>query len=237
MIYKINKNYFDKVDSQDKAYWLGFIWADGYISKRERVGRIEYCMKISVSEIDKDHLHKFKTSTESTHPIKYYELSKGSFPSDYKEARFFISSLYMCEILYNDYGIIPRRSNVDKTISKIPKEYMHHFIRGIFDGDGSFSYYLHKETQKKGGVQFTTSPCLLDIIEENFIEAGLCADFSRKHYKRHKEENKDVNCRTLGFSGVPQSKRILDYLYTDSNGLYLDRKHDKYIQFIKDFDL
>lgn len=194
-------------------------------------------MKVSLSELDTTHLEKFKTSLESTHPIQFYELGKSGFASEYKETRFFVSNMHMCGVLYNNYGIVPRRDNVDKTISKIPKQYIRHFIRGVFDGDGSFSYYLHKKTQKKAGVQFTTSPCLLPVIEKEFVEAGLCADISRKHYKRHKEEDKDINCMSLIFSGVRQSKRILDYLYFDSNGMYLERKHNKYEQFIKDFDL
>ena len=49
--YKANFNYFDKIDTPDKAYWLGFIWADGYIAKRERKQpngcvRIEYNLKL-----------------------------------------------------------------------------------------------------------------------------------------------------------------------------------------------
>lgn len=188
-------------------------------------------------EFDVAHLEKFKTSVGSTHPIQFYKIGKSAFTSENKEARFFVSNLHMCSTLYNEYGIVPRRDNVDKTISKIPKQYIRHFIRGVFDGDGSFSYYLHKKTQKKAGVQFSTSPCLLPVIEKEFVEAGLCADINRKHYKRHKEEDRDINCMTLCFSGVPQSKRVLDYLYSDSNGMYLERKHNKYKQFIKDFGL
>ena len=51
--YKANFNYFDKIDTPDKAYWLGFIWADGYIAKRERKQpngcvRIEYNLKLAL---------------------------------------------------------------------------------------------------------------------------------------------------------------------------------------------
>ena len=52
--YKANFNYFDKIDSPDKAYWLGFIWADGYIAKRTRTQnghtRIEYNLKLAIKE-------------------------------------------------------------------------------------------------------------------------------------------------------------------------------------------
>ena len=61
MKYYFNKNYFDIIDNSEKAYWLGFIWADGYVCKRKRKGNhIEYDFKLSLSRIDTDHLEKFK---------------------------------------------------------------------------------------------------------------------------------------------------------------------------------
>ena len=50
---KFNENVFDVIDSEEKAYWLGFIFADGYISSRD------YGFEISLSIIDVEHLIKF----------------------------------------------------------------------------------------------------------------------------------------------------------------------------------
>ena len=68
--YKANFNYFDKIDTPDKAYWLGFIWADGYIAKRERKQpngcvRIEYNLKLELQESDASHVQKFLDCIES----------------------------------------------------------------------------------------------------------------------------------------------------------------------------
>ena len=33
--YKRNENYFSYIDTPEKAYWLGFIYADGFITKKK----------------------------------------------------------------------------------------------------------------------------------------------------------------------------------------------------------
>ena len=50
---KFNENVFDSVDTEEKAYWLGFIFADGYISSRD------YSFELSLSSVDTEHLVKF----------------------------------------------------------------------------------------------------------------------------------------------------------------------------------
>lgn len=73
-----NFHYFDKIDSPNKAYWLGFIWADGYIAKRERkmpngnIG-IEYNLKLSLMQNDAAHVEKFLKDIESNYPVNFYK--------------------------------------------------------------------------------------------------------------------------------------------------------------------
>lgn len=52
--YFINENIFEKIDTEEKAYWLGFIYADGYVSTNT------YAFGIELSIKDIDHLIKFK---------------------------------------------------------------------------------------------------------------------------------------------------------------------------------
>lgn len=49
---KFNENYFDEIDNEHKAYWLGFIWADGYMAIRHRNNRISYEFKLSLKQDD-----------------------------------------------------------------------------------------------------------------------------------------------------------------------------------------
>ena len=65
--YTINEDYFDVIDNQDKAYWLGFIAADGY--NREDRGYIEF----RLHKQDIDILNKFKQCLSSNHNIQIYK--------------------------------------------------------------------------------------------------------------------------------------------------------------------
>ena len=99
MKYYFNKNYFDIIDNSEKAYWLGFIWADGYVCKRKRKdNHIEYDFKLSLSKIDSDHLEKFKKCLNSNHNILFYKLNTSSFCPQNEEARLSICNKYFGEI-------------------------------------------------------------------------------------------------------------------------------------------
>ena len=58
---KFNESIFDIIDNEEKAYWLGFIFADGYISssplRSDKKSRYDF--EISLKASDVDHLHKF----------------------------------------------------------------------------------------------------------------------------------------------------------------------------------
>ena len=63
--YNVNHNYFDIIDTEEKAYWLGFLYADGYIRERKSGNSLE--MKLSIK--DKHHLELFRESINSNHII------------------------------------------------------------------------------------------------------------------------------------------------------------------------
>ncbi len=52
--YNINENVFDNIDTEEKAYWLGFLYADGYVTYKN------YTIGLGVALKDIDHLRKFK---------------------------------------------------------------------------------------------------------------------------------------------------------------------------------
>lgn len=228
---KFNENYFDIIDTADKAYWLGFIWSDGYLGYRIREnGREEYNLKISLCKTDYDHLNKFNKCIDGKYKVKFYK-SPSSYTNDCEEARLFITNKHMGEVLRNKYGIIAHRSNCENVIKNVPDNLKSDFIRGIVDADGSFSYYTvmqNKHVCNKYSFQICGSKSLLRYIEQVFIDNGLIDDIKRKLYKRHKEENRDLNCSTLMLSGKRTVISVLNFLYKDSS-IYLNRKYDKYI--------
>ncbi|UYZ23301.1 LAGLIDADG family homing endonuclease [Mesobacillus jeotgali] len=62
----LDENFFGKITTEEKAYWLGFILADGSVSKENR----RNCITLSLSRKDKEHLYKFKKSIKATYDIK-----------------------------------------------------------------------------------------------------------------------------------------------------------------------
>lgn len=225
---RFNNKYFDIIDSEDKAYWLGFIWSDGNIHKRQRENRSEeYCFKLALSEVDKPHIEKFKKSLSSNQEVKRYKSS--GFTKD--RNNFFTSEIriydrYFCSRLYDDYNLTPYRTEIQSFINNIPEEQIRHFIRGVLDADGSISIYYNDSI--KVCVQFTTTYTINEFINNHFISKGLCST-KLKPYIRHKD--RDSNCTTINYSGRVQATNILDYLYRSSN-ISLDRKKDKFLDIV-----
>ena len=101
----INYNYFDEIDTENKAYWLGFLFADGSITTPFRVnkdGSIKngiYRIEISLKEDDKDHLDKFRKELNIEKPLN---ISKTNYKRS-SRCRLYFNSKHMWEIL-NSYG-------------------------------------------------------------------------------------------------------------------------------------
>ena len=235
-IYIFNKNYFDVIDSKDKAYWIGFIWCDGYISHRIRTNAKSYDFKLSLSSEDKRHLSLLKSYLGSNHSIRDYEIKNG-FNSKNKESRLLICNKYFGEMLYTEYGLIPNRNDANNLINKIPYEYRYHFIRGILDADGTItkrSIEYKKTNANEYSIAFTTYEKLLMYINDVFLQDGL----TKTRYKlstRHKGQ--DGYCKSLRITGNTIVTNILINIYSSSDNLRLKRKYDKYIdllQYIKE---
>lgn len=239
--YKFNQNYFDVIDTEDKAYWIGFIWCDGYLGHRKRKLikkdgegiRDEYNLKISLHKDDYGHLEKFNKCIDGNYPINFYKTT--GFDMISYESRIFITNKYMGELLENKYGIVPRRHDCSKLISHIPDNLFRHFIRGVLDADGSIAVYMAKDRgyiSKKYTVSFGTTPSIINYIEKFLIKHNIIDDFERKKSKRHQEEHRDINYRVLNICGQRQVEKTLDYIYKDAT-IYLDRKYEKYINEFK----
>jgi DNA-binding transcriptional regulator WhiA len=125
--YSLDESYFDEIDSFEKAYWLGFIVADGSVSDRGM-------LSIGLKQDDVEHLFKFARSVKSDVPIK--DAGKGC-------ARINVCSRHMADAL-GRLGVFPR-----KTFTVEPwngsQELMPAYWRGLFDGDGCIrKAYAHK---------------------------------------------------------------------------------------------
>lgn len=131
--YPVDEKYFDEIDSEQKAYWLGFIAADGCVERDSRSG-IPRTVSISASAKDMGHIGKFKAAIKSGAPVKD-TLSHG-----FRISVISIHSERLARSLLK-YGITPNKSlTLKPNLSCIPTEHHHHYWRGMVDGDGCLSF-------------------------------------------------------------------------------------------------
>lgn len=211
--YHLNHNFFEKIESELQAYWLGFIYADGYVSKK----KYDKCLGIAIHEKDESHLKKFKTAINSTYPIKHYTSFGYGIIVNY--VRLFMTSDKIFDDLKN-LGVFEKKSLILKfpTEQMVPKPFVHHFIRGYFDGDGSFA------RAAKHNKQYTFKLCgTKELLKQVEIEMGF--ENTRKLSKRYKDK-KNNYCLEIG--GRLQVIKIGDYMYKDAT-IYLERKYERYI--------
>jgi len=206
--YSLNEKYFKKIDNSNKAYWLGFIAADGCLrnTKGQRKFYIELARK------DRGHIEKFRKEIEYKGPI--YDIER-------KGRKTYSSKIEVCCCgMVQDlvkHGIL---QNKTKTLKRpnIDKKYYHHWIRGMFDGDGSIS--LCHDGILRG--EFFGNKDIMEFIVENIPGTNMIS--SKKLHKGSYYHS---------FGGNKISQKIYDYLYRDGK-TYLNRKKEKFLLKVKD---
>ena len=124
--YTVNHNYFETIDSQEKAYILGFIYADGYVNEK---GTLE----IGLHPKDVSILEFIKTQLESSAPIKSHH--SASSHSKVGLVRLCIHSKKLVNDLVK-FGCVQNKTFKISFPTFLQKELIRHFVRGYFDGDG-----------------------------------------------------------------------------------------------------
>lgn len=133
----IKSNIFANIDTEEKAYRLGFLYADGYISKTNN--RVELCIK------DKVHIEKFAEFLNIKERVREKSVNIGNVSKKYYRLSFRNKSIHQDLI---DKGCIPAKSLILKfpTSRQVPKYLINHFIRGYFDGDGCIHKYDYEHS-------------------------------------------------------------------------------------------
>lgn len=206
--YKCNYYYFDNIDCEEKAYFLGLIYSDGYITGN--------AFGIALKSNDIEILEKLALCMSSTHKIKIYRNNGyGSYHNPTEYCRLIIKNQHLVDSLIKN-GVEYHKSLKLKP-PKLDDYLIRHFIRGFMDGDGSIY-----ESCKSYTVSFTGVPEMLNYIGDHIKSKGII-----KRYKLYPEHMSDVTY-SLKIGGNIQSKNLLLYLY-DNSKIYLKRKHDIYL--------
>ena len=203
--YPRDEFYFYAIDTPEKAYWLGFLYADGCVHNN--------FYEISINITDEEHVKKFKQAIGATnHKItkiidKRLKLAKPLYAFSIKDKQ-----------LHSDlikWGCIPQKSLKLEKIPNIPRDYVSHFIRGYFDGDGSLHYLQGTNNFRISFIG--TKKFLNDIQKELGTHVSLQSGIAGKAF-------------VLQIAGRKQVERILKYMYKDSSeNMYLNRKYQRYL--------
>ena len=127
--YTIHENIFENIDNPDKAYWLGVMYSDGYISKLKYTNKFG----ISVAVRDKEWLEKFKKFLGYNGEVKEYE-EKSGYGAGTIYARLLIGNNKIVSDL-EKWGVKEHKSKILESVPNI--SFKEDFIRGYIDGDGS----------------------------------------------------------------------------------------------------
>lgn len=207
---RVNEAAFDNISSEEQYYWLGFMYADGNISKEGN--RIE--MRLSIK--DKSHLEKFRRFLDLETEIRTGICNGNEW------CHLSVRNKHLWNTL-NNLGCIPQKS-LALTFPRIKFTTANilHFIRGYVDGDGSLCIY-------KEGNKIRTR---ISIVGTESFLASINKIFGNKGYIRNKSSEDYKNkAYSLSFSDVP-SRKLARYLYENAT-IYLDRKYEKYKEYCR----
>lgn len=215
--YHFDEHFFDNVDTEDKAYFLGLLYADGCVqSDRSRI-------TLFLQKRDIDILEKFKKCLQHTKRLKYTKAKdfKGLPYVSQPQFGLVIDSRIMHTALLK-LGCIPRKSLILTFPSEtsVPKYLYQHFIRGYFDGDGCI--YLSKD-KKRVAFELVGTRDFMTGIQTILIQSiGLSQT-------KLKQQNKIYY---LVYGGRNECLKIRNYLYQDAT-VYLNRKYNKFFDLEK----
>lgn len=224
---KVEEHFFDKIDNSEKAYILGFLYADG--CNYENEGKI----KIDIAEQDVDILHKIKKCMKYDGNILRYNqnIDKicGVSCKSQPTYRINIHSKHLSKQL-SDKGC---HGNKTYNLSfpseyQVPSKYLCHFIRGLLDGDGCISSWVdNKQTgHKKFSVTLTGTTELVGVVAEKIKAKFNCTPCINTRYP-----DRDNNNITMNICGNALIEKILTWLYQGAS-LYMDRKYEKYLELL-----
>lgn len=211
-----NENYFETIDTEKKAYFLGFLMADGCIKTRE----CQPCITMQLKSTDKYILEELKAELNTDNIIEYNK------KRDHSTLR--VHSQKMADDL-EKYGIVPRKTGQEKLpLELLPDDMVRHFIRGFFDGDGWITLTSsHGKPNRRLGIGFAGNVDMLTDIKNYFVEK-LQGSFNANPYIYNDRAKGYDGFSELIFYKLSDCVKICEWLYKDAT-VFLTRKRDIFI--------
>lgn len=213
-----NKNYFKIIDTPDKAYWLGFIYADGWIINNTNAGTYE--LGIELQRKDRRHLEKFSEAIGGNFKIvdkhQFKRIAGAYYTSETFSSVIRIYSKSIVKDLIR-HGVVERKTASD--MYPQVDQYFIDFLRGYIDGDGCLYFdKIHGKDRMTVAITSSNEKGLTYICEKLKQEYNV----NSRVYKL-----KDRKYRLIVYR-AEDVDRILGLLYYSDDVVCLSRKLEKY---------
>ncbi len=205
--YNHNEDLFKNIDTEEKAYFLGLLYADGNVYTNNS------CYEVTLKLHSKDIkiIERFRDMISPQYSIKQTK-------DHYSYLR--INNKKIVEQLIN-LSCIPNKSLILKYPNFLPSELTHHFIRGYSDGDGSIYNYKKRNNHVDYKWQITSTQEFCRSVKEIIKNQGITGGSIRL------VKPNNIITSTLSIGGNNQVTNLLNWLYKDAT-IYLDRKYQRY---------
>lgn len=209
--YEVDETVFEKIDSEEKAYVLGFLYADGCITKDNSR------LSITVSSVDEDILTKIKTLLKTNIPIRHEDggLIKNTNYYGKPTSNLTVNSVKICKDL-NKWRVFQHKTLKLTFPQFLPCDLIFHFIRGYFDGDGCITF-----SRKNVKASMVGNKEFLDKIQETFIQYNINA---------HIYQRKNSEVFSFEINAKNEVAKFLNQIYGNAS-IYLDRKFQRYVKY------
>jgi hypothetical protein len=219
-VYTLNEKYFDNIDDENKAYYLGLLMADGY--NNEKRGAVT----LILSKRDLHILKRFNDDISSNKPVAIVNNKNGTITGRLE----FCSRYLSCRLA--QIGCMQNKTfKITFPFNYIQEDLYRHFIRGYFDGDGCFSYTEARRNNYFGNslLPVITIVGTADICESIKKILSQVLDISSNISRRKKDSTNNI--MTLRITGTNQIIKYMEWMYGGSE-IYLERKRRKFNSFI-----
>lgn len=221
------RNFFVDITTEEQAYWLGFISADGYVN----LGYVT----IAIAVDDIEHLQKFKKSIRYDNQIyiKPARQISGTAYTSRPIAALQIGSREMAAS-FKAYGLFGRKSETVQPWIAPNFDLQRAYWRGVFDGDGSINSTVYKTA---GYTAWQMECSGNSFMVEGFLQFCLDNIPSSPWTSPSKKitTTQSTNVSVVNFSGTHNPRNVAKLLY-DKATVYLDRKKEMADELIASYE-
>jgi DNA-directed RNA polymerase specialized sigma24 family protein len=203
-VHELDERVFRVIDTEEKAYWLGFLTADAGIS--------DQCdLRVNLQMRDKEQLEELQLFLQTTYPVREYHEIKPTYERhgyylDWHSRRMVADLAQL--------GLGPRKSKTVRWSKGVPANLHNHYLRGIFDGDGTWS-----SMNKKGTAGWHLIGNRMFLLDVQPIMMDACTLRKTKLIDHHTTPEIAI----LSWTGSRQVMRIANWMYKDAT-VFLPRK-------------